>query len=481
PPPVSSSSSSLSSNRPRAVPSERYLRRSHARLREQRSTDMDLTTDMFEPLNDDSPRHDSAAAAGPSFRPSRSPLPELDTSRRTKRRKLDHDPLRGPYDGFRYGYKGQVVAGRLKMEIVSCDGGEYGKANQSGLYNIHNVLKNDKSVYCSERSRCNLLLKHIGDMPFTLEKVVIRAPDRGFTAPVQEGLIFVAMSSDDLISGTSRYQIEYEAASSRASPAPSSHQDQQLSFREAIEDPYIWENSRHSLQEAMEEQIERLRLRGRRAPSGTLEANRARRRRERRSLGQEDQEMYPDNCDYPPEDFGPGPGISAPTPPPFTITTESDEEESDSTPEQPSPAIMADRLRRESRWRAESDESEDDLLYRFPPPRRSYALEIQEQMGERRRRPDRALEPLRATRLRTPSRIEPKETHIASEGLISPSARFFIAKHKNKITIKFHPAVSGKFVLLKLWSPTHDGNIDIETVQFYGYSGPRFFPSYQPC
>lgn len=40
---------------------------------------------------------------------------------------------------------------------------------------------------------------------------------------------------------------------------------------------------------------------------------------------------------------------------------------------------------------------------------------------------------------------------------------------------------SGKYILLKLWSPTHDGNIDIESVQFYGYGGQRFFPATQPC
>jgi hypothetical protein len=110
----------------------------------------------------------------------------MDGSRRQpKRRKLEHDvSYPPPYSGFKYGYKGQVVPGRLKMDIVSCDGGEYEKrSSEYGLYPIHNVLRNDKTVYCSEKSRCNLLLKHIGEMPFTLEKVVIRAPDRGFTAP----------------------------------------------------------------------------------------------------------------------------------------------------------------------------------------------------------------------------------------------------------------------------------------------------------
>jgi hypothetical protein len=84
---------------------------------------------------------------------------------------------------FKYGHKGQVVPGRLRMEIVSCDGGEHRRDSPPGLYKVQNVLRNDKSVYCSESSQCNLLLKHIGEAPFALEKVVIRAPDRGFTAP----------------------------------------------------------------------------------------------------------------------------------------------------------------------------------------------------------------------------------------------------------------------------------------------------------
>lgn len=116
----------------------------------------------------------------------RSPIVEVGGERRaTKRRKLEHSaaPV-SEYDGFKYGYKGQVVQGRLKMEIVSCDGGEYfDKDLPIGLHSVRNVLKNDSSVYCSESSKCNLLLKHIGDTPFALEKIVIRAPHRGFTAP----------------------------------------------------------------------------------------------------------------------------------------------------------------------------------------------------------------------------------------------------------------------------------------------------------
>ncbi|ORY16173.1 hypothetical protein BCR34DRAFT_597966 [Clohesyomyces aquaticus] len=468
--------------RPRATPSERYLRRSYARVRDQRQANMrGDSPDALDSLSDGS-NHDAPANA--RTRP-RSPSGDVDTQRRqTKRRKLDHDADNAQTTGgFRYGYNGQVVPGRLRMEVVSCDGGEYEKYSSNGLYSIHNVLKNDKSVYCSESSRCNLLLKHTGETPFALEKIVIRTPDRGFTAPVQEGLIFVSMSSDELINGTTGYKIEYESPSPRPSVAPSSSADQHISLQEAVEDPYIWEHSRLGRQEAMEEQIERLRLRNRtlrrRVASSVWHSGSGRHREDSASADNHD-DPFGEACDYPvDQSFATAAGISAPTPPPFTITTESDEE-SDDQEEMPSAAIMADRMRRESRWRSDSGDDDDDLLYRFPPPRRAFALgDSMENSAARRRREFRDHEPIRATRLSAPSRIEPKEDISDGSGWIAAHAKFFIAKSKNKITIKFHPAVSGKFVLLKLWSPTHDGNIDIENVQFHGYSGPRYFPAQQ--
>jgi hypothetical protein len=39
------------------------------------------------------------------------------------------------------------------------------------------------------------------------------------------------------------------------------------------------------------------------------------------------------------------------------------------------------------------------------------------------------------------SRIEANEGPRDQDGMIAPHAKFFIAKHKNKITIKFYPAV----------------------------------------
>ncbi len=109
---------------------------------------------------------------------------EADVNRRRKRRKLDSDVSTGHMNGFSYGYRGQVVSGPLKMEFVSCDGGIHNEAARHGKeYWPDNVLRNDKSVYCTNDSKCNIILRHLGETSFCLRKIVIKAPERGFTAP----------------------------------------------------------------------------------------------------------------------------------------------------------------------------------------------------------------------------------------------------------------------------------------------------------
>ena len=104
--------------------------------------------------------------------------------RALKRRKLDHEDGPKGFTGFKYGYYGQVVPGRLKMEIVTCDGGLYPHSHdKKELHLVDNVLKNDKSVYCTKSSKCNLLLRHQGETTFSVTKIVIKAPERGYTAP----------------------------------------------------------------------------------------------------------------------------------------------------------------------------------------------------------------------------------------------------------------------------------------------------------
>ena len=126
------------------------------------------------------------------------PIPRIDPNIRTrecpdqaevnkrtiKRLKLDSDSLAEGFEGFSYGYRGQVVPGQLKMEIESCDGGLHTSAARHGReYWPENVLRNDKSVYCTDRSSCNIIMRHQGETAFCLTKLVVKAPERGFTAP----------------------------------------------------------------------------------------------------------------------------------------------------------------------------------------------------------------------------------------------------------------------------------------------------------
>ena len=127
---------------------------------------------------------------------------------RAKRRKLDVDDNNRITPAFRYGHKGQVVPGKLKMQIVSCDGGQYTEPNGDSSW-ANNVLDDDSTVYCTKSNRCNMVLGHLGNMPFSLSKIVIKAPRTDFDAPIQEGMIFVSMDDDNLLARTANYQIQY--------------------------------------------------------------------------------------------------------------------------------------------------------------------------------------------------------------------------------------------------------------------------------
>ena len=179
-------------SRPHAVPSERQIRSIRHRNHRQPTVPGSAGTvqEAVERLNEASSNLSSLLDR---------PIPHLDSPditareysgeaevnrRRAKRRKLDSDSLAEGFKGFSYGYRGQVVPGPLKMEIESCDGGLHADAARHGReYGPDNVLRNDKSVYCTDRSSCNIVVRHQGMTAFCLTKLVIKAPERGFTAP----------------------------------------------------------------------------------------------------------------------------------------------------------------------------------------------------------------------------------------------------------------------------------------------------------
>lgn len=88
-------------------------------------------------------------------------------------------------------------AQQLKLEMIGCDGGSFDN-DDDGMYTAENVLRNDTSVYCTAKvENVNIALRSAGGKPFTLSRIVIKAPQRSFTSPVHDGLIFVSLDRID--------------------------------------------------------------------------------------------------------------------------------------------------------------------------------------------------------------------------------------------------------------------------------------------
>ena len=93
-------------------------------------------------------------------------------------------------------YSAPVVP--LKFVVCYCDGGDF-----SSRYPVYNLLRNDASVYCSNRvSNVNIVFRYqpsefASDAMFTLKSFVIKAPQSGYTAPCKEGIIFVSNNPID--------------------------------------------------------------------------------------------------------------------------------------------------------------------------------------------------------------------------------------------------------------------------------------------
>lgn len=140
-------------------------------------------------------------------------------SRKRRRIRADDASPRAIYPRP-YGYHGQAVPTTLRMQVMSSDGGTMPPFMTPPLtsrrgsmhlgpreYSARNVLRPDKSVYCTSASKCNMVLCHEAETLFNLSKLVIRAPKTGYTHPLQQGLIFVGLQKDELFASTRDYKI----------------------------------------------------------------------------------------------------------------------------------------------------------------------------------------------------------------------------------------------------------------------------------
>ncbi|KAI9746329.1 MAG: hypothetical protein M1818_000041 [Claussenomyces sp. TS43310] len=335
---------------------------------------------------------------------------EAESSRPFKRRRIDRGTTEPYLKPFTYGHYGQVEPGKLKMEIESCDGGIYSEEFGASKFAARNILLNDDSVYCTKGNS------------------------------VQEGMVFVSMTSDDLLARTAQYQIQYSPRSSRQddpNPIP----------------PVV--SIRHN-------------------PDGTTSNEET----SGRTYGRSSPNNIPAyRLAQIPSDF------ALPSSQAFHVTTICSDDDEDNS--------RASRRRRIAdrigalRWDEsdDNDDSEEDqdightaawhddyvLDSHSPPPRaerRSTASQISVGL----------IDAIEAAQDATQEAVRA----VGGE-LMAPHARFFIERDKSKCTIHFDPPISGRFILLKMWSPCHNrgGNIDIQSVVIKGYAGPRFFPAVQ--
>ncbi|EGS20748.1 uncharacterized protein CTHT_0025840 [Thermochaetoides thermophila DSM 1495] len=412
----------------------------------------------------------------PILPPPHGPDP-LEDTRRFKRRRLDSDRPSGEFKTIRYGKQGQVEPGTLTMELVSCDGGIY---DEDPNHLPENVLKNDDSVYCTKGNRCNIVLRHHGGTVFSVKELVIKAPKSRFSAPVREGMVFVALEADERFARTTQYQIQFQPARVQSRSGSTLYSQQQ---EDGSHIPRYYARHRRPYEYGAEDEDE------------------------------DDDDDEDDDEEEEDEEDEEGDHSLAQIPPEFTIshnlhtvTTElSDDESNEDAPHRGLP-----RRRTPNRIGSLSFESEssDDGMgpnwegRHFP----MWAPLTENTFGSGRHHhygshgsASRAAASSSshgpASSGRSSREIQPStggsgtqdvaQDSARSNGnseLLSPLAHFFIKKGKSRCTIHFDPPISARYLLLKMWCPEGDGcgkNIDIQAVIVKGFAGPRFSPAFE--
>ncbi len=490
---------------------------SHLRALLQMTPHASLSTPLLPPSYSPPPPPPPPPAPQPPQQRSQHELSD-ESTRRSKRRKVDTDRHAAGFEGFCYGHYGQVEPGELQMEMVSCDGGMF--SNELS-YAAENILKNDNSVYCTKGNRCNIVLRHQGSTAFTLSELVIKAPgSMNYSHPyvftnatpsglatnsyllrsrVREGMVFIAMDQDEVLARTAQYQIQY-------TPNPRDR---------------FWftsSNNHHGTEDSHSRSPRHI-ISIRHHDDGTFST------RARSSY------IY-----HPDDDTTTGNGndpndVRMPQMPPeffynqpdFNIITEcSDEEEEGYTGPVPTSILRRpppNRIGSLPFENADSDSDADsssdnrhppDLLTAQPTDAPLPALHRVRARGSQpstsslsvnfnlhpnsepprpSSRPRSASSSAHVTHPNNISLAEAWDAHasatqdairaVGGGSMLAPHARFFIEKKKSKCTIRFDPPVSGRFILLKMWSSQHDpgSNIDIQSVVARGFAGPRYFPS----
>lgn len=477
---------------------------------------------FLSPINRRRPRSPSV-----TVNDSRELPPILDDGRRRrpKRRRLGRDSSvasnPGIRYGIRYGHYGQVETGTLKLELISCDGGEHRDPRNPDTYlGPTNVLRHDKSVYCSERPTVNIIVGHLDyATPFCLEMLHIIGPEHGFTAPyvsfpflfiidylpigsVRGGQVYVAMEVNDL-----RKYLDQ--------PAPERHTRIQTPPYRARRHRYMDTSLYQSDSPERLTLLDALRDSEVNAALDRRERNYARGADLSHDLASAEEAYYGEYFGYhrfDPESQCDIPSHS-PSDEPDTVNYEGEDapiamlSDEDVGPEETSSQAVLDfrfqRMRlmrrrhdienwdRDDRWTGlnglhfdANDRDHDSNRNR----ERDFGIFVGRQRDEDGPHLDRTL----------PSSghpINPQPRHGGDDkdgkGMLVEGARcdwrsadgvtctrFHMKPGKYKAAIRFQPGLSGRYILLKLWAD-RGSNVDIQSVVAQGFGGCRFFPARQ--
>ncbi|KAK5167549.1 uncharacterized protein LTR77_007248 [Saxophila tyrrhenica] len=403
--------------------------------------------------------------------------------RRRKRRRFESPPPVPKRKSIKYGYYGQVEPGRLKLELVSCDGGEHRDPRNTGIsLGPENILRYDKSVYCSEQRSSTIVVRHADDTAFALEMLHIVAPEHGFTAPIRAGVVHVAMNMADLqkyIDSPPHARRARVASPPYMPPARRSTSIQgspeRLTLADALRDPEV--NAAFG---------DREQDYGRSADGVHDLATNA----NDFSLDPGGRPADPDNhCDVPsPEAMANGDSTSHDSER-NPIILSFDEE---TGPEETSPQDVLDfRLQRlrMMRRRVEMDswDREDRWagLSRMPSSldpsdrERLSVSRLDALMARSRVHDDTppGNEDELAAMMPSEEELLERTMHVrpGSDDKNVTTGRFFLSKGRTKVTLKFDPPVSGRFIMMRCWSGK--SNVDVQAVIAKGFGGPRFFPA----
>ncbi|PKS11929.1 hypothetical protein jhhlp_001224 [Lomentospora prolificans] len=385
-------------------------------------------------------------------------------NRRVKRRKVDVDRLVPDFEGFRYGTYGQVEPGTLTMEIVSCDGGMF--LNERS-YAAENILRNDASVYCTKGNRCNIVLRHQGATVFNLTELIIKAPGSNYSSPVRQGMVFVSMHHDDRLARTAQYQIQYGTRPRvRRSSADSEDRAQHAGLRGVGAPAMAWRRRDTAAEVRRRNSYYNLGLEYDRDEDDDEEDE------EEEEDGEEEQDDDGEDSEDEEHRFAQMPREFSTTALPTShITTECSDDEAIE------PFIVSRSAPNRIGILPFESDSEDSFSNGIEEPFLDdlavFSLgDISSSLGE-------SGPPAAGARTATQAQQSSIRGPSTQGELMAPHAKFNIDKGRSKCTIHFDPPISGRFILLKMWSPHHDpaSNIDIQTVMAKGFAGPRYFPS----